>query len=119
MSVFYTEPYTYEPTYEKRPLIDKVSSSGRNWSLLQELGLKTNWEYRQYMTKNGVEILYYNRSQGYNDNGVSPASGDLPVSRGVSTTDLKEAYLNQYRMESMMVAPELSTEDVLNIRSKK
>ena len=121
MSVFYTEPYTYniEPMYEERPSIDKVSTSGRNGSLLKELGLKTNWEYRQYITKNGDEILYYNRSQGYKDNGVSTVSGPLPVSRGVSTSDLKEAYLNQYRMESMMVAPELSTEDVFNIRNKK
>lgn len=124
MSVFYSEPYTYsiqpsERSGQAESPVVKVTPVGRNESLLQELGLKTNWEYRQYVTKNAEEILYYNRSQTYKDNGVSPAVVQLPSSQGMSTSDLKEAYLNRYRMESMMVAPEISSEDVLNIRSKK
>lgn len=117
-----------------------------NAHLLKEINVQTNWQYRQYMTKNAKDIMKYNCTQSATDAGyfkryadlanesystpyLSPAlgsndqlKGNEPKGnepKGYKTSDLKELYLTREQLESRMVAPEVNQEDILRMRSKK
>jgi hypothetical protein len=118
MSVVYSEPYKYE----SGPVSHKKTSlpvSGWNSRLLDELNIKTNWEYRQYMTQKSADVMKYNSSNAYDAFGYSRPSQNLMFSKSTEKpSDLKESYLNKYELESRMIAPELTAEDVRKIRYK-
>jgi hypothetical protein len=95
-----------------------------NAHLVKELGIKSNWDYRQYLTKNSKEIMQYNCKQAANDIGYTMRYSDLGKSSttpylyssamessapiGYQTSDLKELYLSREQLQSRMVAPELT-----------
>ena len=148
MSIFYTEPYefTESPTpikfgyhtnnkYEGFP---PVMSDGRtitasyqpeailNEHLVKESGVRSNWEYRQYLIKNGKEIMKYNCTQAANDVGYVKRWADLDAGSSYSTpylyssasnsarpagyqsSDLKDLYLSREQLQARMVAPEIT-----------
>lgn len=104
-----------------------------NSYLLKEINVHTNWQYRQYMTKNAKDIMKYNCSQSANDSGYFKRYADLennsystpyvsnsftdntnPI--GFQTSDLKELYLTREQLQARMVAPEITQEELLKIK---
>ena len=43
-----------------------------NQRIQQQEGIKTNWQYRQYMTHNGIQIMEYNTMEACYDVGLNP-----------------------------------------------
>ena len=107
-----------------------------NATIIQANGLKSNWEYRQYLTKNAVEIMKYNFLESSTDVGYYKRPIDLPNVQsdvvsgpyGVpyrfqsysdkaqpfsySTSDLKDIYLSKEELSSRKVSPVI-TQDQL------
>jgi hypothetical protein len=152
--MFYTEPASYDSAYpvvkdtippsalgyhsnNKYDGFPPLMSDGRsitasyqpeavlNEHLLKEIGVQTNWQYRQYLMKNSKEIQQYNRLQTANDAGyfkryADPESssystpflyqtaGSTQKPQGYSTSDLKDVYLSREQLQARMVAPELT-----------
>jgi len=95
-----------------------------NNHLLKEIGVETNWQYRQYLIKNSKEIIQYNRMQTANDAGYfkryadeentkysSPiiySSFEQKPTSSSPASDLKDIYLSREQLNSRMVAPELT-----------
>lgn len=108
-----------------------------NEHLLKEIGVKTNWQYRQYMTKNAKDIMKYNCVQSSTDSGYLKRYTDLENSSystpyvsssflntnenapGYQKSDLKDLYLSREQLESRMIAPEITQEDMLRMRTQK
>ena len=98
-----------------------------NEELIKTLGIQSNWQYRQYLTKNAKEIMRYNNVQTSTDSTYVKRYGDVttefstphrytdindktqPV--GFQPSDLKSIYLTREQLQSRMVAPELTLSD--------
>jgi hypothetical protein len=95
-----------------------------NNHLLKEIGVETNWQYRQYLMKNSKEIVQYNRLQTATDAGYFKRYGDAETKEystpfvypsienqqkpvGYSESDLKDLYLTREQLQARMVAPEM------------
>ena len=107
-----------------------------NEHLLKEIGVQTNWQYRQYLTKNAKDIMKYNCVQASTDSGylkrytdltgetystpyIASSFVDANEPKGYQTSDLKELYLSREQLQSRMVAPEITQEDILRMRNQK
>ena len=108
-----------------------------NSHLVKELGIHSNWEYRQYLTKNAKDIMKYNCIQASTDSGYLKRYGELDQSatystpyvyhdfndntkpNGYESSDLKDLYLSREQLQSKMVAPEITQEDLLKMQSAK
>jgi len=103
--------------------------------LLKETGVESNWQYRQYLTKNAKEVMKYNCVQAANDAGYFHRYTDLVSSShstpylypsmtstakpaGYQQSDLKELYLSREQLQSVMVAPELTQSELYKVRSQ-
>lgn len=131
-------------TNNKYPQFPPLMSDGRsvtatwqpeatiNADLIQSNGIKSNWEYRQFLIKNSKMIMEYNFREASNDVGYYKRPMDLPniqsnqvVSlehppykftstldktqpKGYTTSDLKEVYLTREQLDSRKVAPSFS-----------
>ena len=96
-----------------------------NNNLIKENNIKTNWEYRNYLTNNAKEIMQINTRESYNDNGYYkryvevPISNDytppyiynsitdMPINNNVS--DLKQMYLSREQLNSLKIIPTVNT----------
>ena len=102
-----------------------------NEHLLREIGVETNWQYRQYLTKNAKEIMKYNCIQASTDSGYLKRYSDLGISGystpyvfpsaennqkpvGYQASDLKDIYLSRQQLESRMVAPEITQAELFD-----
>ena len=114
-----------------------IMSDGRNWSIWQpdavvneriqaKEGIKSNWEYRQFLQKNGREIMNYNTQEACYTLGLNPhydtdstPSSNVPYSfKGVFDTnkpgfgycnsDLKNPYLSREQLNARLVAPSIN-----------
>lgn len=109
-----------------------------NEYLIKNMEIKSNWQYRQYLTKNAKEIMKYNCSQLATDAGYLKRYTDLesntistphsfksladnsnPVDYQQQKSDLKELYLSREELQSRMVAPEISQDELLRQRSQQ
>jgi hypothetical protein len=99
--------------------------------LIKELGIKSNWEYRQYLTNQAKDVMTYNRIQSANDSGyirryvdtnaekphstpyAYPSFVDTSKPVGYETSDLKEIYLSREQLQARMVAPEVTQEQLM------
>ena len=105
-----------------------------NEYLVQEIGVESNWEYRQYLMKNGKDIMKYNYVQAANDAGYIQRYSDLGNSEnstpylynsfydstkpiGYQTSDLKQLYLSRDQLQSRMVAPEITQAELYTMKS--
>jgi hypothetical protein len=100
-----------------------------NNQLIKEINVETNWQYRQYLIANANEIIKYNRVQTANDSGYFKRYGDeesdtystpIIVKENVkykSTSDLKNIYLSREELQSRMVAPEVSYDELHKLNS--
>jgi hypothetical protein len=57
-----------------------------NEHLVKEIGIGSNWDYRQYLIKNGKDIMRYNCVQAANDVGYVARYTDLSESGSVYST---------------------------------
>jgi hypothetical protein len=106
--------------------------SAINDHLIKKNGIKSNWEYRRYLTDNGYKITEQNFKETCNDTGyhISPAAASTTANSpysyasaydntkpsGYQDSDLKQQYLTREQLDSRKVAPVLTQEQLLNYR---
>jgi len=113
-----------------------IMADGRNYSswqpeaavnnrIQQKEGIQTNWQYRQYMQKNGLQIMKYNSEEACNDLGLSchqqtdnTPSTNVPhkykstfdtsnPGYGYCNSDLKNPYLSREQLNARMISPNI------------
>ena len=96
-----------------------------NQRIQQSEGIKNNWEYRQYMQQNGLQIMKYNSMESCYDLGISPhvesgrtPSQNVPVlyqnvfdttkpGYGYCTSDLKSPYISREQLNARIISPSI------------
>ena len=127
--------YTIEPQ-NQIPGINYNSwqpSAITNQKILTDTGIQSNWKYRQYMQKNGMQIMNYNTMESCYDLGLDPhvksditPSDNVPYkfknifdsSRpgfGYCNSDLKNPYLTSEQLNSRLVAPSINPANYKNM----
>ena len=89
-------------------------------------GITNNWNYRQYLQQNGVQIMNYNTAESCYELGLDPhvQTGKTPSDNvpymfkssfdtskpgyGYCNSDLKNPYLSREQLNSRMVSPSIS-----------
>jgi len=103
-----------------------------NNEIIRETGIKTNWEYRQFMTANAKEIMTYNFTEACNDAGyykrfVEPPKSAVDSSSpyiyksihdttsvmGINNSDLKQMYLSREQLQARKVSPVITQDQLL------
>ena len=102
--------------------------STENASLIESNGIKTNWQYRQFLMKNAQQIQEYNFRETCNDVGYFKRPIDLPSIQsnvvsghsvpftfgsildntkpaGYQESDLKSIYLTREQLDARRIAP--------------
>ena len=114
-----------------------------NDDLIQSNNIKSNWQYRKYLTHNAKDIMAYNFRESSTDAGYYKRSIDLPnmqsnvVSNmngvpynfnsindnskpfGYQTSDLKELYLSREQLDARKISPVITQEDLVRNISNK
>jgi hypothetical protein len=117
-----------------------IMTDGRNYSKWQpgaqineeirkENNIKSNWQYRKYLTENADAVIRSNQLEACDECCYCPAlrTGE-PISNtpflykscmeksqpyGYENSDLKNVYLSSYQLQSRMVAPAITQEQLL------
>jgi hypothetical protein len=94
-----------------------------NQNIQRQENIKTNWEYRQYLQHNGLNIMKYNSLSSCHELGLAPNNminntslknvphlykstfDSRPPSYGYSNSDLKNPYLSRQQLNARMIAP--------------
>ena len=108
--------------------------STENANLIESNNIKSNWEYRRYLTKNSKDILEYNFRESCNDVGYFKRPIDLPSIQsnvvngmnsspflydsiidkskptGYEDSDLKQIYLTREQLDARKIAPVIHEE---------
>jgi hypothetical protein len=102
-----------------------------NAALRQNENIKSNWDYRRYLTVNADKIMQINQIDAVNASGhvsfeVNPIEQeqrntpfmyssvmDKREPFGYTTSDMKELYLSRNELQSRMLAPEITQEQIL------
>jgi hypothetical protein len=113
-----------------------IMADGRNYAtwqpeavvnkrIQQQENIKTSWEYRQYLTHNGIEIMKYNTSEACYDMGLPShiQTGKTPSSNvpllykstydtsrtgyGYNNSDLKSPYLTREQLQARLISPSI------------
>uniref|UniRef100_A0A6C0JKG7 Uncharacterized protein n=1 Tax=viral metagenome TaxID=1070528 RepID=A0A6C0JKG7_9ZZZZ len=142
-------------TNNKYPEFPPLMSDGRsvtatwqpestiNDDLIQSNNIRSNWQYRKYLTQNAKDIMSYNFRESSNDVGYYKRPIDLPnmqsnnVSNmngtpylfksvldnskpfGYQSTNLKELYLSREQLDSRKISPVITQDDLVrNIYNK-
>jgi hypothetical protein len=103
--------------------------STENANLIENNNIKSNWEYRRYLTKHSKDILEYNFREACNDAGYFKRPIDIPSiqsnvikdqyaspklfqsavdnskPRGYEDSDLKQLYLSREQLNARKMAP--------------
>jgi hypothetical protein len=108
-----------------------------NESIRRSENIKTNWDYRRYLTTNADQIMKINRIDAVNASGhgsfeVNPYEEeqrnvpfmyssvmDTREPFGYVQSDLKDMYLSREALQSRMVAPEITQEQVLAFQRER
>ena len=124
-----------------------VMSDGRNYSqwqpgavinkqIREQAKVQSNWEYRNYLTKNANSIIEFNQLSACNECGDCPYYGDSKQKSnntpflyksgseksqpyGYETSDLKNLYLSRTDLAERMIAPSVNQDQLLNYYSNK
>ena len=97
-----------------------------NNQILRNNGIKSNWEYRRYLTQNAEQIMRDNFSSAANDIGYydnndfsSSANGSGSYSAQFSApdieNDLKQMYMSREELQSKRIAPVISQEELIRM----
>ena len=113
-----------------------IMNDGRNFAqwqadaavnnrIQQKEGITNNWNYRQYLQQNGLQIMNYNTTEACYELGLDPhvqtgktPSDNVPytfrstfdTSRpgfGYCNSDLKNPYLSREQLNSRLIAPSI------------
>jgi hypothetical protein len=97
-----------------------------NERIQKQEGITNNWNYRQYLQNNGLQIMNYNNKEACYELGLDPhtQTGKTPSSNvpytfksnfdtstpgfGYCNSDLKNPYLSREQLNSRMVAPSIT-----------
>jgi hypothetical protein len=101
-----------------------------NNAILKDAGIRSNWEYRQYLTNQAKDIMRYNYRETANDVGYfkryqdTPAGYSVPYAypsfisndkpNGYISSDLKATYLSREQLQSQKVAPVITQEQIMS-----
>jgi len=120
-----------------------IMADGRNFAqwqpdavvnnrIQQTEGITNNWNYRQYLQHNGLQIMNYNTTESCYELGLDPhvqtgktPSDNVPytfrstfdTSRpgfGYCNSDLKNPYLSREQLNSRLVAPSINPQVYTN-----
>ena len=123
-----------------------IMTDGRNYSSWQpeavinkriqtQENIKSNWQYRQYMQHNGLQIMKYNNLEYCYDMGLTPhiVTNKTPASNvtnvpflykssfddskpgfGYNNSDLKNPYLSREQLNARMISPSINPDDFYN-----
>ena len=120
-----------------------IMADGRLWStwqpdavvnnrIQQTEGITNNWNYRQYLQHNGIQIMNYNTAESCYEMGLDPhvqtgktPSDNVPytfrstfdTSRpgfGYCNSDLKNPYLSREQLNSRLIAPSINPQVYTN-----
>lgn len=118
--------------YQPEPVLNKY--------LVESNNIKSNWQYRKYLTENSQKIMEYNKKESENDIGYymrmeelnqhnTGSSSNTPFlfssyvdeskPIGYETSDLKEIYLSREQLSARMVAPAITQEELLEYNKSK
>jgi hypothetical protein len=109
-----------------------------NNDLLKQSGVRSNLDYRKFLTNNALDIMTYNMTEACNDVGYYKRfakvenSGSNPLGfsstphmyssindntrvLGVSNSDLKIDYLTREQLNSRKISPTITQEELLRI----
>ena len=93
-----------------------------NERIQKQEGIQSNWQYRQYLQKNGIQIMNYNSKEACYDLGLDPhiqsdrtPSDNVPYTfrntfdtskpgYGYCNSDLKNPYLSSEQLNSRLVS---------------
>ena len=118
-----------------------IMSDGRNYANWQpgavisenircDAGIKTNWQYRRYLTQNADAIIRANQLEACDNCCSCPARygtgksvpsnphlyqscSDQGQPYGYENSDLKKLYLSQYELQCRLVTPVLTQDQLL------
>ncbi len=109
-----------------------------NDSIRRAENIKTNWDYRRYLTTNADQIMTINRIDAVNMSGhgqvevnayeqdnqrnvpfMYSSVMDKREPFGYVTSDLKDVYLSREALQSRMVAPEITQEQILAFQQQR
>lgn len=114
-----------------------IMADGRNYAswqpdavinkrIQQREGITNNWQYRQFLQNNGLEIMKFNNLEGCYDLGLDPhyysdktPSSNVPYTFrntfdtnrpgfGYCNSDLKNPYLSREQLNARMVSPSIN-----------
>ena len=120
-----------------------IMADGRNYASWQpdavineriqrEEDIKTNWGYRQFLQKNGMQIMNYNTQEAcytlgldpHVNNGKTPSDnvpytfkGTFDSSKpgfGYCNSDLKNPYLSREQLNSRLISPSINPNSFKN-----
>jgi hypothetical protein len=139
-----SKQYGWENCYSASNNIDFNSpakmADGRLWSQWQpdaavnnriqaKEGIQSNWGYRQYLQRNGMQIMNYNTQESCYALGLNPHvnTGNTPSDNvpytfkgtfdtskpgfGYCNSDLKNPYLTSEQLNSRLIAPSINPSD--------
>lgn len=107
-----------------------------NESLILENGIKSNWEYRKFLTGNAQNLMEYNFREACNDSGYYKRYEDIMNNTnsvpfhymshsdtskpfGYSSSDLKDLYLSREQLNAAKFSPSITQEEVIRGIPKK
>lgn len=97
-----------------------------NQRIQQQEGITNNWNYRQYLQNNGLQIMSYNNKEACYELGLDPhvQTGNTPSSNvpykfkstfdtsapgfGYCNSDLKNPYISREQLNARLVAPSIT-----------
>ena len=114
-----------------------IMNDGRNWAQWQpdavvneriqkQEGIQSNWGYRKFLQKNGVQIMNYNTQEAcytlgldpHYDNNKTPSENVPYTFKGVFDTgkpgfgycnsDLKNPYLSREQLNARLISPSIN-----------
>jgi hypothetical protein len=120
-----------------------IMADGRNYSMWQpdalvneriqlKEGIQSNWVYRQFLQKNGLQIMNYNTEQSCYTLGLNPhiktdrtPSDNVPYTfkntfdtskpgYGYCNSDLKNPYLSREQLNARLVSPSINPSNFKN-----
>jgi hypothetical protein len=108
----------------------------RNKELLTANNIKTNFEYRNYLTQNANQIMKIDYMSSLNDVGFYKRYADAPKHdtsspylyksylddskpEGYSNSDLKDLYISREQLQARKVSPIITQEEILKARTQR
>lgn len=99
-----------------------------NDRIIRENNIRSNWEYRRFLTKNANQLIESNAQEAANDTGFtiltseylagtphkySSLEDNKPI-LGVEQSDLKQLYLSREQLDSRKIAPAITQAELIH-----